>query len=116
MTEKKKYIFRFRAVNQDIWQAIKIGKKRVETRAATVKYKNIKVGDRIIFSCQDNRFERTVKKVKKYNTIKSLSKDYKVKDINPNLNTVAELIKSYHNFPGYKDKIKKYGIMAIEFK
>jgi len=114
--EQKNYILKFRAIDKDIWQAIKIGKKRVETRAATVRYRNMKAGDIVIFSCQQQKFERQVKKVKIFKSIIALLKNYKVKDINPNFSTTQELVKMYSSFSRYKEKINKYGIIAIEFE
>lgn len=55
-----KYTLRFRAANKDIFLDIKSGKKTVETRAATVKYQDIKDGDLIILVCGKDRFEKTV--------------------------------------------------------
>lgn len=45
------YMLRFRAINRDTFQAIRVGTKKVETRAATIKYRDIKVGDVITFVC-----------------------------------------------------------------
>lgn len=39
---------RFREVNRDIFEAIQDGSKKVETRAATVRYQKIKKGDYVM--------------------------------------------------------------------
>ncbi len=57
---------RFRTVNRDIWQSIKDGRKKVETRAATVRYKSIKAGDKIEFLCGKQKFAKIARKVKVY--------------------------------------------------
>lgn len=111
-----KYVFRFRAVNKKIFLDIKSGKKTVETRAATEKYRNIKIGDMVILICGKERFEKKVKKAKIFKTIKSLIKAYPIKKIMPNLTTEKELEKAYYSYPDYKEKIKKFGLIALELK
>jgi len=39
---------RFRQVNKDIFEAIKSGEKKIETRAATEKFRGVSAGD-IVF-------------------------------------------------------------------
>lgn len=109
-----KYILRFRAVNKDIFLDIRNGKKTVETRATTKKYRNIKAGDTLILVCGKNKFEKKVKKVMIFKTISSLLKIYPIKKIMPNLNTKYELETAYFSYPHYKEKIKKFGLMALE--
>ena len=67
-------ILRFRAINKDIFKAIRNGKKKVETRAATERYRNIKIGDTIKLICGKYSFEMKVKKVKIYKTITALNR------------------------------------------
>lgn len=105
---------RFRAVNRDIFEAIRSGKKRVETRAATHKYNNVKAGDKIRLVCGKSSFQKSAKKVRVFKTIELLLQIYPVKDINPNISSKEELMKMYYSFPGYRQKIEQYGILAIE--
>lgn len=112
----KKYVFRFRAINKDIFEAIKDGKKKVETRAATEKYRNIKVGDIVVLFCGSKKFEKEVLSAKVYKTIRSMLKVYKPKEINPRTKTESELIDTYYSFPDYREKIKKFGLIALELK
>ncbi len=103
-------------INRDTFLAIKNRRKKVETRAATMRYQNIKAGDKIVFVCGRERFSKIVKKVKKFKTIDVMLKEYKVKDINPKISSKAELIAKYNSFHGYKEKIKKFGLAALELK
>jgi ASC-1-like (ASCH) protein len=105
---------RFRSVNKKIFDAIRAGKKKVETRAATVRYRKIKKGDTLIFSCGKLRFEKKVKNAKVYKNIPALLKKYSFKTINPFVKSASELEKMYYSFPGYREKIKKFGIIALE--
>lgn len=110
----KKYVLRFRAVNKDIFDAIKEGKKKIETRAATIKYRNIKAGDVVILSCGTQKFEKRVRSVRIFKTVRAMLRSYKPKEINPKVSTESELIDIYYSFPGYRNKIKKFGIIALE--
>jgi len=112
--KNKIHTLRFRAVNRDIFEAIKKGKKKIETRAATKKYRNIKTGDRVRLVCGDNKFEKKIGEVKIFRTIAAMLRKYKVKEITPNLNSEKELRELYSGFPGYREKIKKFGLITIE--
>jgi ASC-1-like (ASCH) protein len=88
----------------------------VETRAFSSKYKNIKQGDILTFVCGQEIFEKTVSKTIYFETIEKLLDVYEPSDINPELKTKKETIERYYSFPGYKQKIKEFGIIAFEFK
>ena len=112
----KTVTLRFAKQNKETWQFIKDGKKKVETRAATVKYRSIKTGDTLVLSCDGKKFNKKIKKVTHFKTISSLLKVYKSQTINPLLKTKEEMIVRWYSFPGYEQKIKKFGIMAFELK
>ena len=110
----KIYKLRFRETNRNIFNAIKIGKKKVETRAATFKYSNMRVGDKLIFICGKSKFMKSIKQVRKFKSLNLLCKKYKPSAINPTCKTKKELEKMYYSFPNYKEKIKKFGIIALK--
>lgn len=95
---------------------LKVDEKKVETRAASVKYRNINVGDNVILVCGKNKFEKRIDKVKIFKTINALLLEYKANEINPKTKSKQELQETYDSFPGYKEKIKKYGLIALELK
>lgn len=109
-----KHTLRFRSVNQDIFNAIISGKKKVETRAASEKYKAIAKGDVIVLVCGKKKVEKKVKFSKIYKSVNALLKTYRPEQINPTCSTVKETRDMYYSFPGYKEKIKKFGIIALE--
>ena len=111
-----KYTLHFRAINKQIFLDIKSGKKIVETRAATSKYRGIRPGDVLVLSCGKERFEKIVKKVKIFKSIKSLASAYPIKKIMPEINSEKELRDAYYGYPNYKEKIKKFGLIALELK
>lgn len=108
--------FVFNKINKEIFKAIQNGTKKVETRAATIKYHTMKPGEKVSFSCDGEVFEKEISKVTHFDSIESLLKKYKPQDINPHIRTKEELEKMYHSFPGYKEKIEKEGIVAMEFQ
>ena len=111
-----KHILRFRQVDKNIFEDVRSGKKTVETRAATVRFKNIKPRDAVVFICGGDRLEKTVKSAQIFKTIQSLIQSHKVKDIAPRLSTEEDLTKMYRSFPGYEEKISKFGLIALKFE
>jgi len=114
--ENKKVQLKFKAVNKDIFEAILNGSKKVETRAATTKFKNLKAGDIVLLVCGKDQAEKKIKEVQIFKSIGDLVGVYKVSDINPDLKTQEELTKMYYSFPNYREKIDKYGLIAMEFE
>ncbi|MDD5590059.1 MAG: hypothetical protein PHQ47_02705 [Candidatus Portnoybacteria bacterium] len=114
MEKSKSHILRFRDVNRDIFAAINDGRKKTETRAGSPKYRGIKAGDRLVLVCGKDRMEKVVKKVEKYAGIADLLKKHKPQEINPASKTAGELEEIYYSFPGYREKIKRYGLVVFE--
>ncbi|MBU3901451.1 hypothetical protein KKF25_02295, partial [Patescibacteria group bacterium] len=110
------YTLKFRAVNGDIFEMIKTGSKKVETRAATERYRKIKKGDKVYLVCGHEKFTKQVVAARVFPTITALLKKYRPSQINPKIKTEAELKKMCYGFPGYRDKIKKYGLIAFKLQ
>lgn len=106
-------VLKFRAVNKDTFETIKDGRKKIETRAGTKKYLGIKKGDIAVFVCGKKRFEKRVKKIEHFSSIAAILKKYKPVQINPKTHTIKEAREMWYSFPGYKEKIKKGGLLAI---
>jgi ASC-1-like (ASCH) protein len=111
----KTHILKLRSTDKEIFEAIKSDRKKVETRAATVRNVKIQEGDEILFVCGKQSLKKKVRRAKKFKTIKAMLKDYRVKDIAPDLKTENELRDMYFAWPSYRDKIKEFGIIAFEF-
>jgi len=114
--ENKIHKLKIRAVDGAVFAAIKNGVKKIETRAAIPSYCKIKKGDKIIFICGQEKTEKKVREAALYKSIGVLFKRYGVKDIFPDLVTVSEATKKYYSFPDYREKIKKFGLIAWELK
>jgi len=97
---------RFRTINKDIFEAIVNGKKRIETRAATKKYRDIKAGDTVILICGKNKINKKVSKVEWFKSIAAILKKYRPETTNPKIHTAQEARDMWHSFPRYKEKIK----------
>jgi ASC-1-like (ASCH) protein len=112
----KTYTLQIRSTDRGIFDVLKNGKKKIETRAATARNIKMQAGDEIVFVCGKESLKKTIKKAAKYKTIKAMLKDYKVKDIAPELKNENELRDMYFAWPSYRDKIKEFGIVALELK
>ncbi len=112
----KKYILPVRQKDKIIYDLIKNGAKRIETRGGGPKYDHIKRGDIVVVQCGDEEFTRKVQNVLKFSSVDKMLKKYKVEDINPKLHTPQELKALYKSFPGYEERIRKYGLIAFELK
>ena len=116
MTKPKKIILRFRIVDRDSFDEIRDGLKTVETRAASIRYRDIKKGDIIIIVCGKQRITKQVKRARHFKTIEIMLKTIPLKKIMPSVKSIIEVRKVYYSYPSYKDKIKKFGLVALELK
>ena len=117
----KTWVLRIRSVDARIFNALRNGKKRIETRAlgsprASRNYRNIVAGDTLLFICGKRRLRRTVLAVHRYRSPKALFRVYRYKSIDPWARTLTEAIARYDSFPGYTERIKKYGIICFGLK
>lgn len=112
----KTWTLKLRATDKEIFDEIKDGLKVVETRAATVKYQPVAVGDVLIFSCGKEKLSKTVTKKHHFPSVDAMVKKIPYKKIMPTIASVADMKKVYSSYPGYDDKIKESGIFAFEMK
>ena len=109
----KRIVLRFRATDKHIFDAVRSGTKKVETRANTIRYKKAKAGDILICLCEGKKFERPVKRVRRFKNPLALLKVYKPSLILPGA-TKKEVLNLYKIF--YKSDLKKIGILAFELE
>lgn len=115
MSEAKKIQFRFRANDHKILEAILNGKKKAETRAATPKFTKAKKGDIAVLVCGNTRIEKTIKSTEEFQSIADLLTGYRPQEIDPFIKSAGELEKKYYSYPNYREKIRKYGLVAFKF-
>ena len=116
MGKNKVIQLKFRTINHNIFEAIKKGEKKIETRAATEKYWSLKKGDRVVLICGRQKIMKKVSKVEVFKTISAILKKYSPQEINPYTKTTKEARAMWHSFPGYKEKIKKNGLLVMHLK
>lgn len=112
----KKYILRIRKVDKFVFDSIKNGKKTIETRAATDKYRKIKVGDILVFICGNERLEKGVEKTSYFKSVDEMVKSIDFKKVMPFVDSIKEVKKIYFSFPNYEEKINRVGLAAFKFK
>ena len=104
---------KFRAVDRDIFEAIKSGRKTVETRAATPKYRQIKRGDVLRFTCGQDQYEKRVKSVRHFAGLDELVKVGWLPRVLPGETTLKAAEKRIFSFTGYREKISEYGLLGF---
>ncbi|MFH1146032.1 MAG: hypothetical protein V1707_03675 [bacterium] len=114
MTKQHKLVFL--EADRANFDAIKSGKKKLETRAAVSKYRQIKAGDGITFICGRSKFKKRVVRAAVFKTITAMLKKYKVVEINPQVRTAKELQQMYLSYPRYPEKLKQYGLIVWELE
>lgn len=105
----------FDTVNKDTFEMLRDGRKSIETRAGGKGYEKIQPGELVTFSCDGEIFEKTVSKVVHFASLDALLEEYKPTDINPITKSKKEVIGMYYGFPGYVERIEKFGIIVLEF-
>lgn len=109
-------MFRFRAVDKKNFEEVKSDIKSIETRAGTIKYQTVKVGDTLTFVCgQDQCLKEIIRKFH-WPSIDAMVKEIDFKRIMPSVQSVDEMKKIYASYPDYEKKIKKYGLLGFEIK
>jgi ASC-1-like (ASCH) protein len=110
----KKFILKFNIVDKKNFLEIRDGLKVVETRAATPKYREVKVGDILVIVCGKERLERKVKRVLMFTSIGSMVKRIPYKKIMPSVQSLREMRQIYYGYPNYREKLKKHGVIAFD--
>lgn len=109
------YALRFRQEDKKLFEALRDGTKSIEIRAASPKYIHIKKGDTLVFLCGGEKFSKTVARKEKFSNLPALIHTYDFRLINPFVHSKREFFDMYNTFPMYKQKLKKFGILAFEF-
>jgi ASC-1-like (ASCH) protein len=100
---------------------IKNGKKTVEGRINTAKYRNMRPGDKIQFSLdQDGKNSETlvciVEKITVYPDFFSMLCAEGIENMLPGITTIEDGVSLYENFPGYKSSVQENGALAIKIR
>jgi ASC-1-like (ASCH) protein len=109
----KSWTLTFKSVNKQNFDEVKNGSKPIETRAATVKYQPIEVGDELVFVCDGEKFSKKIIRKEHFKSIDAMIKEIPFNDIMPSVKSVDEMKKAYSSYSGYDEKIKEFGIFAF---
>lgn len=112
----KNHTLRFRVVDKINFDHINSKLKTIETRAGSEQYKKVAAGDTLTIICGKERVIKTVSKVHYFKTIGALLKAMPMRKIMPDMKTESDARKRWNSYPGYKERIKKFGIVAWELK
>jgi ASC-1-like (ASCH) protein len=110
-----------RAVDRAIFNAIKSGRKSIETRALNNPkgaryYGDITRGDKVVVACGQSKCVKRVKRVAKYKSIAAMLRKEPYRKIDARFDSIAAAEKVYFAFPNYKERIKKFGLIAFELE
>jgi ASC-1-like (ASCH) protein len=109
-----KYVLRFRAKDKKNFLELRGGLKSIETRAATARYRKIAKGDVLVIACGAQRLEKKVKRVRMFKSIDAMFKKIPYRKIMPSAESSAAAKKTYFGYPGYIEKLKKFGVIAFD--
>jgi ASC-1-like (ASCH) protein len=112
----KNWTVRFRVVDKARFEEVRSGRKKYETRAATVKYEPMVEGDTVTFTCGKERFKKRIMKKYHFKTAAGMLKKLPLKRIMPDpaIKTLADVRARYATYPDYPQKIKMHGLFAFE--
>jgi len=68
----------------------------------------------LIFTCGNDKIEKEILKASIFKSIPQMLERYKVGQIMPSVSSQKEMEDICYSFPGYRDKIKEHGIIALE--
>ena len=124
----KEWIINIFLEDLEMYELIRDNKKKIDSRAPDPSkpeksYQSIAPGDIIIFRVSNRNTLELIEKypplkfVVKYNKHYDSAEELLLKDgldnIFPNVNSIEEALEIYYSFPGYTERIEKYGICAI---
>ena len=110
------YVLRIREVDRSFFEVIRSGEKTIETRAATNKFRKIKQGDMLKFTCGKDYLTKKIVKTHLFKDIDSLLGTLRLKKIMPWVSSPDKAKEIWQSFPNYEEKIKNYGIIAFELQ
>ncbi|MDE2071562.1 MAG: hypothetical protein KGI70_02420, partial [Patescibacteria group bacterium] len=90
----------FREVDRARFEEVHSGAKQIETRAATPKYRSVKVGDTLTFSCGSDTFTKKVGRIYHWAGPEAMLKEVELKRVMPDLDTIEQVKSRYASYPG----------------
>jgi ASC-1-like (ASCH) protein len=107
------------SVNKKYFDAICAGSKTAEGRINSPKFRELKPGMEIIFTCAEDYSKKIVCQIIAINTypdFKTMLKKEGLTNMLPGIKDLAVGVAIYEGFHGYKQAVKKDGAVAIRIK
>ena len=103
--------------NNDTYHYIKNGNKTIEGRISSSFFDTIVNNELVIFRLKrtNNFVVATIKNIRPYKNFKEMLSNENIKNILPNVLDIEKGTEIYSNYYS-KDKLKKKGVVALEFK
>ena len=93
---------------------IQSGKKTVEGRIATPKYRSFSTGDTLTFKTTGiDVLSTKIMELKCFTSFENMLSYFGVQACLPGLVTIEEAVKVYRSLPGYKEKESQFGVIGI---
>lgn len=107
-------------LQKEYFDAIKSGRKTVEGRVNSPKYKNLICGAKIGFVCNKTE-EKIICIIEALNVYSSFSQMLKAEGVSNMLPSLGQeelnkAVSIYEGFPGYKEEANVFGALAIKIK
>lgn len=112
----KTWTLKFRAQDKDNFDEVRSGIKEYETRAGTIKYQPIAVGDTLTFVCGEEKFSKKITERHHWPSVDVMVKEIPFKKIMPFVSSVEEMKKVYAAYPDYEEKIKEFGLLGFKLE
>lgn len=93
---------------------IRSGQKRWEGRLKVGAAVGLSVGCKVTFSCGSSDLEMTVRSVREFRTFEDMLRELGVETLLPGVGSVSQGVAVYHGFPGYAEKERRFGVVAME--
>lgn len=107
------YLLKFRKNDRHFFEALLSGKKTIETRAATPKYRAVRTGDNLEFLYGQTRLVRKVKKTLRFKSVEEMIEKIGWVKVMPFARDPEAVKRAYFSFPGYREKIGRFGLVAF---
>jgi len=118
----KTWVIEFREQDKATFERIKSGSKTIEARAlggpksTKSYYDDIVVSDRINFLCEGRKILKEVSAVRKYQNLEDYLNKEDLENILGKGATKHSAKETLLGFPGYKERLTEFGIVAFEIK
>ncbi|RJQ17022.1 hypothetical protein C4573_03100 [Candidatus Woesearchaeota archaeon] len=109
------------------YDAISSGEKTIEGRVSdpekpSKNYKTMSIGDIGVFRAVDEHYKLlnmsalrfSIDAIRHYGTVEAMLECEGLQNVLPGVPSIADGVAVYHAFPGYLERIQKFGIYAIE--